>query len=312
MTTRSRLLFPDLPPELRNEIYNCLAVPKSNSTATNTGLPFQLKTYECKHTTVQICPVHFGSTGLLALQKYQFQEACEYYSWLLNNALELRIGITFKGRVNTFVQTDWNKKMEMHLRKLAKQHPWFKKIARYDIHILWAATDGPLKSRKNKKKAGQLPMEMMKTLTGLMEENVKRTRGEVNVQLCLGHSVVVENMISSTKFGLSDFLSVPPNLYGVRKLVKEIWKGPLLNTTQTVPCLPFVPAALGIREVMGLLEIEEGLVKWVACRGRLLVMRKTMVQGNALEVTIEGVRQENNQGVDYIILGLVKECLGQR
>ncbi|KAJ4374289.1 hypothetical protein N0V83_003030 [Neocucurbitaria cava] len=308
MTTNPRLLFPDLPPELRNEIYNYLSVLDNSSSPTNTSLPFQPKTYECKHTTVQICPVQIGPNGLLALRKYGFQEAFEYQSWLLKNKSELKIAVTFKGRVNTFVQADWDKKMEMHLRKLAKQYPWMKKVAKYDIHILWRATDGPLKSRKNRRTSGQIPKDMAETLTGLMEEHIKQTRGEVNVRLCLGHALAVENIMSSTKLGLSNFLCTPSSGHEVRRMVKEVWKGPPLIIKRSVPGVPLA----GLREVGGVLQIEKGLVKWVSGGEEILVMKKTMVQGNALEMTIGEVQQENGLGVDYVLQELVEECLGRQ
>ncbi|KAF1841565.1 uncharacterized protein K460DRAFT_291550 [Cucurbitaria berberidis CBS 394.84] len=310
--TNPRFLFPDLPPELRNEVYNYLSTPDTDSTATNTHLPLQLKNYECKHTDIQICPVHFGSTGLLALQKYQFQEAREYQSWLINNVLELKIGITFKGRVQTFVQADWDKKLVIHLRKLAKQHPWLTKVAKYDIHILWGATDGSLKSRKNKRTTGQIPSEMVKTLMGLMDEDIKRKRGEVNVCLSLGHSLAVGNMLSSTKFGLPDFFSTLPNLDGVKRLVKEVWKGSCLKTTEKAPSFPLILAAPEVQEDLGLLTVDKGLVNWVAQGKGHLVMRKTVVEGSELEVNIGDVRQAEGRGVDHVLKELLEECLGRR
>ncbi|KAJ8111622.1 hypothetical protein OPT61_g5829 [Boeremia exigua] len=155
MATTMRTLLPLLPPELRNSVYSYLA---PSPTPTNTGLPLQLKSYSCKHTLIQICPTHSGSTSLLALQQYAFVEGNEYRTWLLNHAITLRIGVVFKGRVNTFVQEHWDKKIETHLHKLAKQHPWLNKVANYDIQILWDAPDGVLKSKHNRRSAGQVQM----------------------------------------------------------------------------------------------------------------------------------------------------------
>jgi hypothetical protein len=165
MATVPGELFPNLPPELRNEVYNYLSIPWTTSVASITGLPLKLKTFECKHTTVEICPVHYGSTGFLALQTSRFPEAREYGSWLLNNAMELRIGVSFHGRINTFVQQDWDKKMETHLRKLAKLHPWLRKVPKYDVQVFWSPVDGVLKSRKNKRTAGQIAKNLATALT---------------------------------------------------------------------------------------------------------------------------------------------------
>ncbi|KAF1936543.1 hypothetical protein EJ02DRAFT_427428 [Clathrospora elynae] len=276
MTANTRLLLPELPPELRNEVYAYLS--DTTSLATNVGLPLQLKTFSCKHTAVQICPVHHGSASLLALQKYHFQEACEYNSWLLSNALELRIGVHFKGRVNTFVQSDWNKKMEAHLRKLAKLHPWLKKVSKYDIQILWDSTDGVLKSKNNKRIAGQIPMAMVKTLTQLMEKDFKRKRGDVNVGLHLDHGYAVGNAMSLTKFGLGHFFSeTASEIHGFsRKLTKDAKKSPYFNTLPPVSDWPLIaiPAVNG--EERRLLEVEKGgVVSWADSTRGLLVMRKT-------------------------------------
>jgi hypothetical protein len=304
MTTTTRLLFSHLPPELRNEVFDYLSGPPSNSTATVTGLPLKLKSYECKHTTVQICPIHYGSKGLLALQSYGFQEAREYSSWLLNNAIELKIGVVFKGRVNTFVQQDWDKKMEAHLRKLAKLHPWLNKVAKYDIQILWSPLDGVLKSRKNKRTAGRLLRDVVGTLTSLTDSDVKKRRGDIKVKLRLTHDVALETVRSGTRFGLADFLSPAENASRRQKL--EVWKevhARILPETGA----RFVQIAPVKKEEVGLLEVDKGRIKWVDSTGRL-VMEKYMVNDKAVELIAQG-EEKADADVGYVVASLVGECL---
>tara|TARA_R110002003_G_scaffold1184_16_gene22706 strand:+ start:10673 stop:11590 length:918 start_codon:yes stop_codon:yes gene_type:complete len=304
MTTTTRLLFSHLPPELRNEVFDYLSAPGSNSTATVTGLPLKLKSYECKHTTVQICPIHYGSKGLLALQSYGFQEAREYSSWLLNNATELKIGVVFKGRVNTFVQQDWDKKMEAHLRKLAKLHPWLKKVAKYDIQILWSPLDGVLKSRKNKRTAGRILRDVVGTLTSLTDSEVKKRRGDVNVKLRLTHDVALETVRSGTRFGLADFLAPTENASRRQKL--EVWKEAHARMLPETGAR-FVQVVPVKKEEIGLLEVDKGRVKWVDSTGRL-VMEKYMVNNKAVELITQG-EGKADADIGYVVASLVGECL---
>jgi hypothetical protein len=280
-TTTPRLLFPDLPPELRNEVFRYLSGPGLTSAAKVVGLPLKLRTYECKHTIVQICPVHYGSTSLLALQTYGFQEASEYTTWLRNNAIELRIGVFFKGRVNTFVQQDWDNKMETHLRKLAKLHPWLKKVAKYDIQILWSPIDGVMKSRKNKRIAGQIPRDMTTTLTGLVDVSVKRKKGELKMKLCLEHKTAVETVLSGTRFGFAACFSSP--FGGYRRETKQ--------------------------EDKSLIEIEPGLIKWTVGAQGHLVMKRYLLDGVVIGLAT-GNEREKDMAVDHVVFALLGECLG--
>jgi hypothetical protein len=304
-----RTIFSDLPPELRNEVFTYLSTPDIDSAPTNAGLPLQLRTFECKHTTIQICPVHYGSTSLLALQTYRFQEACEYRSWLFDNAISLQIGVIFKGRVNTFVLADWTKKVETHLRKLAKQHPWLNKVAKYDIHILWDATDGVLKSKKKGRTAGQIPREMAKTLTLLMDQDVKRRRSDVTVRLLLEHQVAVENALSSTKFALDDFLSMA-DVDGFRNLTKEVYKRPSVEPTQPLVRTPLVRVQHVAHKEKSLLEARQGAVHWTEWTQGRLVVKNTASVGYPLHVSVGDFVHEDLS--DYVLKELVEECLGRR
>jgi hypothetical protein len=307
MATAPRLLLPDLPPELRNEIYNYLSAPEPTSHASIVGLPLKLKTYECKHTTVQICRAHYGSTGLLALKPYRFEEAREYDSWLLNNAIELKIGVTFKGRVNTFVQKDWDKKMEAHLRKLAKLHPWMKKVAKYDIQISWAPVDGMLMSRKGRKVAGQIPRDMVSTLTVLMDEGVKKKRGDVAVQLHLAHTIAAQIYILGTRFGFAEFLASDSRF---KRLTLEVRKEAYTKPSPVPAGSLLVPVPVVKEEERSLLVIQKGLVKWICDGDGELVVKKRLVDSVSLDVAVGG-SEEHNAPTGNTLLALVRECLGQ-
>jgi hypothetical protein len=301
-------LFPTLPPELRNEVYTYLSTPESASYATTFGLPLKFKTFECKHTTVQICPVHHGSNGLLSLRAYQFQEATEYNTWLLNNAVELRIGIAFKGRVNTFVQQDWDRRMEAHLRKLANLYPWLKKVAKYDVQVLWNPMDGVMKSRKNTRTAGQIVRDITTTLTTLVDGEVKKKRGEINLKLYLDHAFAVETVISRTRFGFVDFLSpTTTGSDGFMKQTREVWKDAPkpLNAKTGSRLLPIPPTNT---ERSGVMVAERNSVKWTAGINAHLVIRKHLVEGEVTGIEAE-TETEKNSPADYIALTLLGECL---
>ena len=312
MARLPRLLFPELPPELRNEVYNYLSASEMTSKASIVGLPLKLKMYECKHTIVRICPVHNGSTGLLALQTYRLEEALEYGSWLLNNAIELRMEVVFKGRVNTFVQQDWDKKMEAHLRKLAKLHPWLKKVAKYDIQIRWSPIDGILKSRKNRKVAGQIVKDMATMLTALVDDDVKKRRGEMAVKLHLAHGIAAETVFSGTRFGFAEFLLHPgSNLDGFKRQTIEVWKEAYrkpLDTETGSLLQPILPAK---QDEKSLLVAEKGSVAWAIDTKRNLIIRKRLVDDRVMKVTTGG-EEEQDMGLDYVIFSLLGECMGQR
>jgi hypothetical protein len=297
MSSTPRLLFPNLPPELRNEVFKYLSVPDTLPKATISGLPLKLKTYDCKHTTVEICPVHYGSTTLLALQPYGFLEAREYRSWL---------GVTFKGRVNTFVQKDWDAKMAAHLRKLAKLHPWLKKVANFDVRVLWSPVDGVM---RGKRMAGQIPRDMLETLTGLVGWEVKRKKGELGVKLCLEHAVAAEIVLSGTRFGFAGFMAAAMGAF--KRETVEVWKEAHTNQREVEPNVRFLPVLPSREEKNGALGIEKGLVNWAVGVQGSLVMRKDLLDGVATSLEI-GNEHEKDGPVDQIVCTLLGECLEQR
>jgi hypothetical protein len=309
MATAPCELFPNLPPELRNEVYNYVSLRESTAVASIFSIPLKLKTFECKHTTVEICPVHYGSTSLLALQTYQFPEAREYGSWLLNNAMELRIGVTFKGRVNTFVQQDWDKKMEAHLRKLAKLHPWLKKVAKYDVQIFWTPVDGVLKSKRNKRTAGQIAKDLAATLTALVGADAKSGKGELNLKLCLDHKFAAETVISGRRFGFEDFLSVAgTHMDSFKRQIREVWKEPYMKLLEPKKGARFLLTSPAESQERSLMEVEDDLVKWTVGTTGRLVLGKHIIDGRVAGI-VAGNEEEKDAAADHIAISLLGECL---
>lgn len=295
-----------LPPELRHEVYSYL----STHDITDTGLPLQLKSYSCKHTLVQICPVHSGSTGLLALQSHQFLEAHEYQTWLLNNAITLRIGVVFKGRVNTFVQEHWDKKVETHLQKLVKQYPWIRKVSKYDIQILWDAPDGVLKSKHNRRNAGQIPRAMTRTLTALMDKNVKEKHGDVAVKLRLEHHVAGVAIRSAPRFGLGSFMMLSMTDAACRSQIAEVWKEPCpkILPRKSARLTP-VATRQGEKE---LLKSEHGSVNWMEKGQGTLVMKKTAASEEKTCATFMDTGIAYDSPTEFMLLELLEDCYGRR
>jgi hypothetical protein len=310
MATIPREMFPNLPPELRNEVYNYLSTPETTTSASITGIPLKIKTFECKHTIVQLCPAHHGSNGLLALESWQFQEAREYSSWLLNNATELNIGVVFRGRINNFVQQDWDKKMEAHLRKIAKLHPWLKKVAKYNIQILWSPVDGVLKSRKNKRTAGRIVRDIATTLTALVHGDVKKKRGELNLKLCPDHKIAVETVLSGTRFGFSHYFSLSGSgLDDFKKQTREVWKEAHAKQEEQKSGSILVPVPQAKPEERSVMEVANSAMKWTTGAKGHLVMRKCLLDGGVTEL-ITGSEQGQGTMVDHVLVSLVGECLG--
>ena len=290
MSQPTHLLFPNLPPELRQEIYTYLSNDISTP-ALITSLPLTLKTFHCKHTTINLLPVHYGSFGLLYLPPTLFPEAAEYRTWLLSNAVELRIAISFHGRVNTFVQADWDKKVEAHLNKLLKQHAWLSKVSSYDIKILWDTKDGSLKSKKGKRVAGSIPRAMMESLTGMMEEGVKKRKGEVKVALVFNVISAAFDAIEGVGFGLNVFLHHGNGGAGFKKLIKEVWVAKHVDSKWH-------------REVMGMnkppsaqLQVTKGVVEWPYWTRGQFLMSKTSAEGNESDAV---VTFGNNDGANVL------------
>ncbi|KAF9698741.1 hypothetical protein EKO04_003014 [Ascochyta lentis] len=302
-----RTFLPMLPPELRNEVYSYLSAHET-STASNAGLPLQLKNYSCKHTLVQICPVHSGSTGLLALRHHNFLEAHEYQTWLLNNAVTLRLGVVFKGRVNTFVQEHWDKKIEAHLQKLAKQHLWLKKVAKYDIQILWDAPDGVLKSKNNRRTAGQIPRAMTRTLTTLMDEDARKKQGNVSVKLRLEHHVAGVAIRSAPRFGLGSFMALATD-FGCRSQTREIWKEscPRILPRKSARLTPVVKY-----EEKELLKFEHGRVAWIDRGQGTLLMKKIAISEKTTCASFMDTGIAYDSPTEFMLLELLEDCYGRR
>lgn len=304
-----RTLLPLLPPELRNSVYSYLS---PSPEPTNTGLPLQLKSYSCKHTLIQICPVHHGSTALLALQRYAFLEGNEYRTWLLNHAITLRIGIVFKGRVNTFVQEHWDKKIETHLQKLAKQHPWLHKVRKYDIQILWDAPDGVLKSKHNRRSAGQIPQAMVRTLTCLMDADVRRKWSDITVKLRLEHHVAGTAVRSTPRFGLGSFTSLPDAdmAAGRTQYTIEVWKEPCPKVLprKSARLTPVVTKP----EEKELLKGKERNAEWLDWNQGTLIMRKVAVGAEQTSTSFMDSHVAYDSPTELMLFELLEDCHGRR
>ncbi|KAI8937988.1 hypothetical protein NX059_005664 [Plenodomus lindquistii] len=305
-TTNSRILFPQLPPEIRNEVYSYLSTHDPSSHFTAQFLPFQFKQYNCKHTSVTITPIHYGSKSLLALQQFSFLEAREYYTWLKANDLELHIKVIFRGKVNTFIQADWNKKIDLHLRTLVKQHDWLRKVARYGIQIHWDASDGTLKGRK-KEGAGAIPRDMVKAFTTLMDDKVKKN-SNVKVKLLLAHRIAVEHVLCGTRFGLGLFLA--QSVYdGLERCSIEVWKTPnrvVLREEDVASVHALVVAK------SGKMSTAEQILGRGDDTGAGHLLRMRTFRGHDVVEAIWGPTQIGFQnGPDYIISELMKDCQGE-
>ncbi|KAH7406167.1 hypothetical protein DE146DRAFT_435590 [Phaeosphaeria sp. MPI-PUGE-AT-0046c] len=304
MATIPRELFP-IPPELRHEVYSYLSGPETATTASVVGLPLKLKTFECKHTRVQICPIHYGSAGLLTLAKYRFHEASEYNSWLLDNALDLKIGVTFNGRVNTFVQSDWDVKMKTHLQKLAKQHPWLAKVTRYNIQVLWSPADGVLKSKRNKRTAGQTVRNMAATLTTLVHDDVKKKRGKLLLSLRLAHTAAAQTVLAGTRFGFADFF-LPTEGLGFGEQTREAWKYAHTKPVEQKRVSGLVPLPSQDAEEKAAMEIKNGVMQWEANGPIHLLMKRRVFEDEMVGMACGNEKDEGG----HVLLTMLGECLG--
>ncbi|CBX94714.1 hypothetical protein IAQ61_009394 [Plenodomus lingam] len=308
MASNYRLLLSQLPPELRIEIYSYLSTKDTTCTPTARFLPFQLKYYECKHTSITITPVHHGSNSLLALQPYRFLEAHEYHAWLKANAVQLNIKVVFKGKVGTFVHDNWVKKVESHLQKLIKQHPWLGKVADYHIQIHWDASDGVLKGRK-KKPTGQIPRDMAKALTMLMDEKVKKKQGCVKVRLLLAHRIAVEHVFFGTRFGLGVFLAVPAMDEGAKEFTMEAWKTRHLDVSKDGDKIAHPASA--VEKGGKALAVVDASRREFDIGASHLFMKKTIKKGETIESIWGDVQFEGGVGPDRVLVELMDDCHGK-
>ncbi|KAF2132110.1 hypothetical protein P153DRAFT_184429 [Dothidotthia symphoricarpi CBS 119687] len=299
-----QLLFPALPPELRNEVYTHLSTGSPSTPPTTAGIPLQLKTHVCKHTRVQISAVHHGCAALLALP---VQEAREYSAHLLSQ-VELRIGIVFRGRGQTFVQSDWDARMAAHLKKLAKRYRWLEKVARYEVHVLWDAADGVLRSKGGKRTVGGVVRGMVRTVTGLKGGDVRGRRGDLRVCLRVEDWIAVERARSGVSLGLGDFLVEEQGWDGQRR---EVWMESRSEKINEAGCGEFVPVPSENREEKALLVAEGESVDWMSLGKAKLVMRKDVEPGNSVEVTLGDTSDERGADTSVVLRALVEECMGR-
>lgn len=311
-------LLPPLPPELRNLVYSHTIL--HSNPATCIGLPFESKIYDSKHTTIQIIPIHHGNPTLLAVQNNHFLECAEYNNWLLTNAVELRIGILFKGDINTFSQEHWGKKTTAHLAKLIKKNSWVKKVTDYDIQILWEPSCW-LKTRHRKKRLGAVAYAMVDTLTSAMEPDLKRKRGHVKVVLHMSNFVTRDSVNGGQFLGLNEFLSsAKANI--VKSQICEIRIAPdhmkfnqqEMDATAAQNLLPpHLKAFPQPGAVQGLLVAEKGIVEWGFWTKGCLVMGREIEDENGVAKMVmgggDGVPEHATAVPEWLLSRLLEECM---
>lgn len=200
----------------------------------------------------------------------------------------------------------------MHLQKLAKQHPWLKKVARYDIQILWDAPDGVLKSKHNRRNAGQIPPAMVRTLIGLMDGGVQDKAGDVQVRLRLEHHVVSVAVRSSPRFGLGSFMTFPldTTTTSCARQTVEVWKEPCPKVLPRKSArLTPVITKVAEKEV---LTCTRGTVDWVGWGQGTLVMSKTETSGRQICTTWMDTGYAYDSPTELVLFELLEDCHGRR
>jgi hypothetical protein len=306
-----RQLLPQLPAELRHIVYEN-TISEEDNPATNTNIPFQQKIYDSSHTTVTLTPIHHGTPNLLALRKAKFLEAHEYHSWLLSSAIELRIGVVFKGNMQTFIQDHWDKKMLAHLKTLAKKHPWVKDVVNYDIQILWTPLAAP-RDAKRKANVGAIAKRMVDVLTSLMDvdDKVKREKGGVKTGLHVADYVATTYVFSSQEFGLSTFVKTMDDKLAQ---TRAVYVAPRAPASWSVDGLPeqFTRAIYYAAADRNLLVEDEGVVEWTDwTRGDLVFKKKEEVGAKGVVTLSLGSQEETFSDwrlAKTIYLAMVEEC----
>ncbi|KAF2275801.1 uncharacterized protein EI97DRAFT_501577 [Westerdykella ornata] len=274
--SKIRHLFPTLPPEIRNEIY-AYASSSSQNPATINGLPFATKTYNYSQTSVVICPIHTGNPSLLALQRYGFLEAKEYYSWLMVHAIQIRISVVFKGHVGWFSQKHWEEKMTASLQKLVKKYPWIGTAAQRDVRVLWDAKMESMAAKPGR--AAEIVNAMVKTLVGFQDPRVRARDGVVSVRFHIPHSFAAAKVLHGWQFGLETFLGAraAPEARVERREVTlgdVVKRGPAKVTERFLA----VPGRVEEKEVI---VVQNGRVEWTSGTEGLLVMRRIVQEGRS-------------------------------
>jgi hypothetical protein len=162
---------------------------------------------------------------------------------------------------------------------------------------------------RGKRMAGQIPRDMVATLTGLVGADVKRKKGELRVNLCFEHAVAVQTVLSGTRFGLAGFVAASGGTFK-REMVK-VWKEGHVKQQESELGSRFLPILASKEENKGVLNVEKGLVQWAVGIQGSLVMKKDLLDGTAASLEI-GNEHEKDGAVDHIVCTLLGECLGQR
>ncbi|KAH7078245.1 hypothetical protein FB567DRAFT_130864 [Paraphoma chrysanthemicola] len=306
----TRHLFTHLPPELRNEIFAYLST--ATCTPSTSNLPDKLTPFADAHTTIRIHPVHYGSDALLALQGYGLIEAREYASWVRENAVELQIGIVFKGRIGAFVLEDWAKRVGKYLAKFGKMYPWLAKVRKFDVRIKWDPSDAVLKSRKGRRVAGDVVRGIVETITGMGVKSEglgeKRAKKDVSVKLCLARHVVLETVRLGVRLGFGDLFTGAQNGTGRQKW--EVWiEDEKRNKEQEKVGWGFVTLGDEKQEDVGeMLRVEKGRVEWVDDDMGRCVLQNDSMDGGRIEVVQQKIEEKDGAGIGWVVAALIGEC----
>jgi hypothetical protein len=168
-----------------------------------------------------------------------------------------------------------------------------------------------LKSKKNKRTAGQIARDITTTLTSLVDLHVKMKRGELNTKLCLDNSFAIRSVVSGTMFGFADFLTPPVfDSGGFRRQTREVWKeaSKPVEVKTGSRLLPITPTKL---EEFCVIESDRDTMKWTVCTNGRLVMRKHVLDGRVARIEA-GVERNKGMLVNHIALSLLVECLRHR
>lgn len=293
--TKPRTLLPSLPAEIRNQIYAYLSLPSTN-TASTTNLPPITKIFKTAHTTLTLTPVHYGNHALLALRKYGFQEAEEYWTTLFTQGMgiEIRVALVFHGHMGTFGCGDWAKKVVGWMGKMVVKYGVLGKAKMWDVRILFDAHA----SESLRCKDGSVGKIAEAMTTTILQQIPTAGRGGVaNIRLIVPWSLAATKLITGVqrKLGLETFLA------GL-----EAGDGKMLVVREVLLWEPGVP--LGLEPMV----VGKETVRWGGIAAGVLVMRRVTVVGGGGEEWREVLRNgaDREKHIKEVVFkSMRKECL---
>ena len=119
-----------------------------------------------------------------------------------------------------------------------------------------------MRSKHGKRVAGQVPRDMLETVTQLMDKEVKRKCGHVSIGLCLSHSFAVEYAVRGVEFGFRTFLKEEGLRVGFACLRREVRKAPSLVKHQVERSGASLVRVQEPAEERPLIRVHDGVVSW--------------------------------------------------